>query len=501
MSSHTPQKQGVSKGSPFLDTRFLIVCFIFSGLIIAMAATHHFRHGLTWDEWIYPIAALAFTWYAWWSARRPLAGLERIYQVIEATRQGNLHHRITGTAGLGEIGRVAWELNDLLDIMETYFKEVNTCFKRVGEGDFYRKAYSNGMPGQLALSLDNINKAIDAMSSNVQYIARNRLTSSLHNTNTSNLLHNLKLNQADLISVTDEMVKVAEITEENAEMTRKSQDSVSGIRQSLHSIATTMQEVSSSTQSLNQESIEVSESLSIISSIADQTNLLALNAAIEAARAGEQGRGFAVVADEVRALAERTKNATLEITDILERFRGRVDGMLQSAGTTEQLTSDVASNMEAFHDNFRSIAESAATTLERISHAKDRSFGSLIKLDHIIYKQNGYTALGNGPDCDEARAISVDHTTCRLGKWYYEGYGKESYNHTHAFKALENPHRDVHANFQAALTTAQDDWEHSEELQQTLLDRVQAAEEASMEVMRLIDAMVDEKFASTHQGY
>ncbi len=498
MSYKSSASNSVSKGAPFLNTKFLIVCLVFSVMILLLAAMSAVRHDLEIETVLFPLLAISFTWYAWWSAQRPLKGLRRIHEALVDSCKGNLHHRITGTAGLGEVGMVAWELNDLLDIMESYFKEVSACFGHIQKGLYYRKAHSGGLPGQLGVSLARINEAIDAMESNVAHIAHNRLITKLHGSNTTNLLQNLKLNQSDLMLVTEEMIKVEEHTSENVELTEQSLQVVGSMNETISRIAGNMHDVATSTDDLNRESIKVSESLGIISAIADQTNLLALNAAIEAARAGEQGRGFAVVADEVRALAERTKQATVEINSTLDSFHSRVDGMLRGATATERLTSEVAGNMGSFHSNFQSLANSSLASLRSISQAKDRTFSSLIKLDHIIYKQNGYMALYKGVDSDEGRAISVDHTMCRLGKWYYQGFGKENYSFTRAFKAMEEPHHDVHANFQMALTESQQEWQIDEELQQQLLDHVEAAEVASGEVMRLLDEMVAEKFGAIH---
>ena len=91
--------------------------------------------------------------------------------------------------------------------------------------------------------------------------------------------------------------------------------------QSIHSLSLNVNESSDRLNDLQQQVLNISSILEVIKGIADQTNLLALNAAIEAARAGEQGRGFAVVADEVRSLAGKTQGSTSEIQSIIEKLQ------------------------------------------------------------------------------------------------------------------------------------------------------------------------------------
>jgi len=99
------------------------------------------------------------------------------------------------------------------------------------------------------------------------------------------------------------------------------QQVVDSVTSSIHSLAGEVERAATAIQKLESDTESIGAILEVIRGIADQTNLLALNAAIEAARAGEQGRGFAVVADEVRTLAQRTQEATKEINDMIARLQ------------------------------------------------------------------------------------------------------------------------------------------------------------------------------------
>ena len=208
----------------------------------------------------------------------------------------------------------------------------------------------------------------------------------------------------------------------------------------INSVASVSGKSGEAVEGMSARAEEISAILSLIRGIAEQTNLLALNAAIEAARAGEAGRGFAVVADEVRGLADKTQTAITEINDVITALK---DNVLSVSDISTQLISNigrVATDMGDFEDHLKNVDSEVHKHFSDINLMTDRVFTTLAKTDHLLWKVNTYLSINNrAPVFD-----FVDHHNCRLGKWYYEGEGKEFFSHSSHYSALEQPHSVVH---------------------------------------------------------
>ena len=362
----------------------------------------------------------------------------------------------------------------------------------MGKGQFNRHAESEGLPGRFAEAMHDINQTIVTMSGNVQHIKRNQVQSRLYTLNASNLLGNLHLIQQDMDTVSHEMQAVADIARENVIAAQRSRTSVDAISGALASIASKTTTVREAATALQNESTQVNEALRVVRAIADQTSLLALNAAIEAARAGESGRGFAVVANEVKALAEHSKQSVADIAASLGRFGTRMDIMVLESVATNALTQSISSQVHDFRDQFAQFAAAADATIACLTRAKDLSFGSLAKMDHMIFKQNGYVAVDKGANTPEAHAVAVDHHQCRFGQWYYEGEGHEKFRHMDAYRDVDAPHARVHQHVQQALAQAVGDWVSDDRRADLLVQFMEQAEKDGHDMVTHLDAMIRE---------
>ncbi|WP_443089019.1 methyl-accepting chemotaxis protein [Vibrio sp. Hal054] len=160
-------------------------------------------------------------------------------------------------------------------------------------------------------------------------------------------------------------VETSQIAKEGASLLN---DSVALSTQIADDVRVTVEKV----QMLNVQSQNIFSIVSIINGIAEQTNLLALNAAIEAARAGEQGRGFAVVADEVRSLASRTSKSTSEITHVItanQKLTEDLTSAMESVVGTSSKGKDKITEVSAVMDEIYRGAENVSKTVMQLSES------------------------------------------------------------------------------------------------------------------------------------
>ncbi|GGP19381.1 hypothetical protein GCM10010970_10330 [Silvimonas iriomotensis] len=270
--------------------------------------------------------------------------------------------------------------------------------------------------------------------------------------------------------------------------------------QTLHEVSAKRAETGAAIQRLNDHSDQIGQMVELIGAIAKQTNLLALNAAIEAARAGEAGRGFAVVADEVRKLAERTSTATAQINEVMAEVRKDTSDAWQNVSTNAQLMDLMLEQSAEATGGMDSVLASVQQMNAGLIESAGLGRVEMANMEEITLKLEVYKVLMGISKLTSAEL--PDHHACALGQWYATDEIRQRFARVPGYAELDVPHSQVHQNAAQAV-----DLYHQGRLDEAFAAAARM-EEANMQVMaglqRLLASAsavaIDEHAHPAHSG-
>ncbi len=329
---------------------------------------------------------------ALWQARsigRPLA---RIAAVAEAISEGEISHEVN-IQSRDEVGKLAESFRKLIG----YMRDLSTAAERIAandltvdikprsENDVLGQSFStmklnlSSMVRQLGANADELVSASNEIYSSSEQMSKGATEQTDQVAQVSRAVEEMT---ATVMESSQNAIQATEASRNASEMAGQGGSIVGETVEGMQTIANVVKESASSIGKLAKSAEQIGEIISVIDDIADQTNLLALNAAIEAARAGEQGRGFAVVADEVRKLAERTGKATGEITEMIKSVQAEtgeavrvMESGIEEVGKGKELADQAGSSLNeivTMSQNVMTMIERIATAAEEQSSASEQ---------------------------------------------------------------------------------------------------------------------------------
>ncbi|EOG9651585.1 methyl-accepting chemotaxis protein [Campylobacter upsaliensis] len=356
------------------------------------------------------VAAVVLLIYAMLLHKDESEMIEKLFALSNYLKEGDFDKRVIYIKSKSKkLAQIADNLNNMIDGLEAYLREINTSITCSQNNEFYRKALPEGLKGIFAHNIEFINKALSNIEVTAKSAFKNALSKTLmdlslgsQNKDMSRITTSLNADINAMNNIYDVVYSITKVATENGSQVISLQESMNTLMEVVNSSKETVEAFVANSQN-------ITSVIEVIRDIADQTNLLALNAAIEAARAGEHGRGFAVVADEVRQLAERTQKSTSEISIAIQTMQQDFDNIQSGSEQVFDIVSNSEERISNFSQAFKRLEENSSELGVNFTSFAKKLILSVAKIDHILYKSNIYLALNGTHNFDLNSFDAISH--------------------------------------------------------------------------------------------
>ena len=382
-------------------------------------------------------------------------GIKNFTALISYAAKGDFSQRCNGSCNNDtELGIMGSQLGTLIEHTQNLISEINTTITDASQGVFTKKISSEGMEGEFVKAIENVSGSIDFMKAQNKKVKRDAFNAEL-STKSVNVTESLSLIQDDLSLNIADLKSVTTATRSTSELANSSRNDINEIVNELNSLSEQVTINNHGVEELANQTNNITSVIELITDIADQTNLLALNAAIEAARAGEHGRGFAVVADEVRKLAERTHKATGEISISIKSLQQDMSEIQTSSESMKEKVEVSTGRINEFEGTLVELSESSSKIVN-YSYAMENSiFIILAKIDNILYKSRTYNSIMSLNNV----LSDFNSQNCRLTEWA-DGEGSRRFDKTKSFSQIKPLNLEFYRNAEANLSYLDSDAEN-----------------------------------------
>lgn len=356
------------------------------------------------------VAAVVLLIYAMLLHKDESEMIEKLFALSNYLKEGDFDKRVIYIKSKSKkLAQIADNLNNMIDGLEAYLREINTSITCSQNNEFYRKALPEGLKGIFAHNIEFINKALSNIEVTAKSAFKNALSKTLmdlslgsQNKDMSRITTSLNADINAMNNIYDVVYSITKVATENGSQVISLQESMNTLMEVVNSSKETVEAFVANSQN-------ITSVVEVIRDIADQTNLLALNAAIEAARAGEHGRGFAVVADEVRKLAERTQKSTSEISIAIQTMQQDFDNIQSGSEQVFNIVSNSEERISNFSQAFKRLEENSSELGVNFTSFAKKLILSVAKIDHILYKSNIYLTLNGTHNFDLNSLDAISH--------------------------------------------------------------------------------------------